>query len=221
MTGQSLLDLMEVMDQDLQLQAGEDDVVNGLLALNAAQDIFEVIAAGHKGFFGGKTTTVTTTASTETTSYPTGFLRIDRLQFIDPTTSRPAYDLRDLEVEGGHVGHSVWPLNLVSAISTGAPVAYVTDGTNIYWDPLPSATHTVRVYGFQSADDISAAGTFAYPDAVAAALASYSTRILRSGKDDPADLELARELFDPMIQSLKKFNRSGASRPVYTQTHDC
>jgi len=220
MVGQTICDLMEVMDQDLQLQSGEDDVTRGLLALNTAQDIFEVIAAGYKGFFGGQTTTATTTASTETTAYPTGFLRIDRLQYVDPSTSRPSYNLENLDSEGGHIGSQAWPLHVVSAIATGKPVAYWTNGTYIYWDPLPDATHTVRVYGFKSASDISAAGTFAYPDAVASALAAYAVRVMRSGKDDPADLELGRELFDPVIQTLKKFNRSGASRPIYSRTHD-
>ena len=221
MTGQDILDLMEVMDQELELQTGEDDVANGLLALNVSQNMFEVVAASHKKFKGGQTTTVTTTASTETTTFPTGFLRIDRLQLLDASTLLPTRDLIDISDEGGHRVSSMWPLNLTSTTATGAPVGYYVDGTNIYWDPLPDGTRTVRVYGFKAAATLAAGTTLTYDDVVGNALAAYAVRVIRSGKDDPADLEMARELFDPIIQALKGFNRSGFNRPRYTRVHDC
>ena len=92
-TGQSILDLMEVMDRGLQLQSGETGVTLGLRAANAAQDYFESLLAVEPNVLGSTVGTVTTAADTETTTFPTGLLRIDRLQFIDPDTSRPSWDL--------------------------------------------------------------------------------------------------------------------------------
>lgn len=221
MVGQDLLNLMEVMDDGLHVALGEDDHVNGLRALNSAQNLFEIVASAHRKFLGGQTTTAQTAASTESTAFPTGFLRIDKLQYLDPSTSRPAWDLDPIQDEGGHIGSRLWPLNITNAIATGAPSGFWTDGTNIYWDPLPDAVHTVRVYGFKSATNITRGGTFAYPDAVGDALSAYAVRIMRSGRDDPPDLEMAREFFEPLIRSLKKFNRTGFARPHYTRVHDC
>ena len=92
-TGQSVLDLMEIMDRGLQLQSGETGVTLGLRAANAAQDYFESILALEPNVLGSQVGTITTAASTESTTFPTGVLRIDRLQYIDPTTSRPSWDL--------------------------------------------------------------------------------------------------------------------------------
>src|SRR3990170_3160975 len=100
-TGQSLLDRMELLDQELQLQSGENDVTRGLLALNVAQDYLETLLAVIPQVSGDNTTTVVTAASTETTAFPTGYLRIDRMQWIDPATSRPSGP--DL-VQLGYVG---------------------------------------------------------------------------------------------------------------------
>ncbi len=76
MTGQDLLDRMELLNQELQLQSGEVDVTRGLLALNVAQDYFEVLAAGRKNIAGGGTpvSTVSTAAGVESTNYPSGVL---------------------------------------------------------------------------------------------------------------------------------------------------
>src|SRR3990167_9038126 len=97
-TGQSLLDRMELLNQELQLQSGESDVTRGLTALNVAQDCFEARAAARPNIYGSTTPvgTVTTTVNTENTAFPTGLLRLDRLQYIDPGTSRPAWDLNPI-----------------------------------------------------------------------------------------------------------------------------
>ena len=92
-TGQSVLDLMEVMDRGLALQSRESGVTLGLRAVNAAQDFFESLLALQPNVMGSSVGTVTTAADTENTTFPSGLLRIDRLQFIDPDTSRPAWDL--------------------------------------------------------------------------------------------------------------------------------
>ena len=222
MTGQDILDRMELLNQELQLQSGETDVTRGLLALNVAQDYFEARAALRPGFMGGSTGTVTTTASTETTSFPSSLLRIDRLQYLDPDTSRPAWKVEPIKSTGDHAAGGFWPAALVSTSVSGKPRGYWTDGTNFYWSPLPDATHTVRYYGLVAAAAITASGTFAYKDIVALPLASFAVKILRTGVDDNlADIDkLAAQAFDPVLDALGNFNRDGAEPFVYKYGHD-
>jgi hypothetical protein len=222
-TGQTLLNLMELLNQELQLQSGEADVTRGLIALNAAQDQFESLAAVRKGILGGQTANVATVAQTESTSYPAGFMRIDRIQTLNGTTSRPDGELRPLSRAGGHAFVSSWPANLVSSSSTGKPQRYWTDGTNIYWAPLPDTAYTCRVYGFKSAADITAAGTFAYTDAVMLPMAGFAARLLKIGLDDSAgDLaSIAQESFKSVLDQLENFRRdSGSTGFDYTDIHD-
>jgi hypothetical protein len=135
--------------------------------------------------------------------------------------SRPVLELEKLQRAGGHTANSRWYMNLISTAGTGRPRAYWTDGSNIYWQPTPSQEYTIRWYGFQAASDISAAGTFAYPDIVAFPLASFAARLIKVGLDDEAtDLAgLATETFSPVLDSLFLFNRDGASGLEYTQFH--
>ena len=223
-TGQSLLDRMELLNQELQLQSGEADVTRGLLALNVAQDCFESRASTRQNIYGSTTPvgTVTTTVDTETTAFPTGVLRIDRMQFIDPATSRPAWDLSPIRRVGAHAWNRYWPINIISTSSTGRPRAYWTNRINIYWDPLPSGTHTVRYYGFTPATAITAAGTFAYEDSVMLPLASFAVRLMRLGIDDPTNEHsgLAETYFDAVLDSLASFNRDGPIGLEYTEVHD-
>lgn len=221
MTGQDLLDRIELINQELQLQTGEADVTRGLLALNVAQDYFETLASAKGKIFGSAIGTVTTTANTESTAFPSGVLRIDRLQLLD-ANSRPEYDLEPISRVGGHGVNLIWPSNLFSTSSTGKPRAYWTNGSNIYWSPLPSGTHTVRYYGLASAANITASGTFAYPDIVAMPLATFAGRLLKTGVDDPAEdfSGLATQLFQPLMDSLFLFNRDKAEGLEYTRSHD-
>ena len=64
-TGQTLLNLMEDLNSELQLQSGEANVAKGLRMLNAAQDMFESVLATYPLGKWGTTGTVTTTSSTE------------------------------------------------------------------------------------------------------------------------------------------------------------
>lgn len=219
MTGQTLLDTMELLDQELQLQSGEANVTRGLVALNRAQDYFESLAAVRKDILGGATGTVATSANTETTSFPSGVLRIDRLQLLD-SNSRPYRELGRIQRAGGHAVSSFWPWNITQS-GTGSPYRYWTNGTLIYWQPLPSGTHTVRWYGFQVASDITAGGTFAYPDIVALPLASFAGALMKAGvDDDPATWQsLAQATFSSTLDALESFNRDGARGLEYTQIH--
>jgi hypothetical protein len=205
-TGQSILDLMEVMDRGLQLQSGETGVTLALRAVNAAQDYFESLLALDPNVLGSTVGTVTTAASTETTTFPTGLLRVDRLQFIDPDTSRPSWDLERVGYTGDYYQASSQTYNVATA---GRPVRYWTNGTNIYWDPLPDATHTVRYYGFKAASDLTAGGTFAYPDIALMPVATYAVKMMRVGKDDDIQgiMSTASEVFKPAIDALSRFNR--------------
>jgi hypothetical protein len=221
-TGQSLLDTMEVMDRGLQLQSGETGVTLGLRALNAAQDHFESMMSLQPNVMGSSIGTVTTSASTESTAFPTGLTRLDRLQFIDPDTSRPAWDLERIGPVGDHYTSNMSQYALgYDSTSTGRPVRYWTNGSHIYWSPLPNATHTVRYYGMKAASDITAGGTFAYPDIVMLPIAQFAVRMLRVGKDDEAGpiVDLGMQIFGPVIQTLTRFNRDRPPGYDYRYAH--
>lgn len=220
-TGQTILSMMEVLNQELQLQAGEADVTKGLVALNMAQDWFETQVSLEPEVFGGAVSTVSTTGSQEYTTYPGGLLRVDKLQLLD-SNSRPQWDLVALEHAGDHTNTATWPWNVLSSISQGAPRAYWADGTKIYWDPVPDTVYSVRYYGFASATDITASGTFTYSDIVMLPLASFAVRLLKLGIDDPSNdwAALASSVFGPVIQSLSNFRREGAKGLVYRYRHD-
>lgn len=221
MTGQTLLDTMELLDQELQLQSGEVDVTRGLLALNVAQDHFESVLSMNRDVVGDGTGDVTTTSGQETTAFPAGLLRLDRLQMLD-SNGKPLYDLEPMDSTGGHIYYRSWPYNLISPLaSPGRPDAYWTNGRNIYWAREPDDTYTVRWYGLQAADDITAAGTFAYPDIVRLPLATFAVRMMKMGVGDQvADIDtLAQATFGPVIESLAGFKRDGASGLAYTRQH--
>lgn len=222
MTGQSLLNLMEVVDRELQVQSGEDDVTRALLALNAAQDWLETVLAGYPDIKGSSYGTVTTTASTETTAFPTGLLRVDQMHFVDPTTSLPSYELEIIRRRGGHRWASRWPFSLTSSPATGRPRAVWLNGSSFFWSPLPDATHTVRYYGFTRAADITAVGTFAYDDAFALPVSTFATRVLKIGLEDSTEdlAGLANALFVPAIRAADGYNRTGAQPHVYTFPHE-
>ena len=223
MTGQSILDLMEVLDNELQLQAGESNVTRGLTALNAAQDYFESLISLQPKVLGNTTGTVTTTANTETTTFPSGVLRIDRLQLLDATTSLPIYDLENIRRPGGHMNSRFWPWYVINTLATlGKPRSYYTNGRLIYWDPLPDGTHTVRWYGLQTATSITAGGTFLFPDACALPFASFAVKLMQSGVGDASQeiTSLATGTFGPIIAAMAAFNRDGGVGLEYSQHHD-
>lgn len=219
MLGQGLLNLCELLNQELQLQPGESNVTRGLTALNAAQDYFESLAAVRPNIFGSSVGTVTTTANTETTAYPPGLLRIDRLQRLN-ASGVPVQELYRVQRTGGHAASVSWPSSLLGS-GTGAPVGYWTNGRFFYWSPPPDAIYTVRWYGFSAAAAIAAAGTFAYEDIVALPLASFAVRLMKGGIDDDVRdvASLAAETFKPVFDALSLANRDGPQGFAYTQVH--
>lgn len=221
MTGQTLLDIMEDLNAELQLQTGEGDVTKGLRALNAAQDMLETIMAQHPQVRGGTVGTVSTAASTESTAFPAGLLRLDGLWYVDAATSRPAWKIKPIQETGAHSGQAYW-FTSAASLSTGKPQAYWTNGNYFYWDPLPDAIYTIRWYGFQGLADITASGTFGYPDVCAYPVATMASRIVKVSLDDaPVDLiGLAKELFGPLVDALTNFKRDGAQEFTYTERHE-
>lgn len=219
MTGQDLLDRMELLNEELQLQVGEANVVRGLLALNVAQDYFESVAASRPNILGSSTGTVVTAANTETTLFPLGLLRLDRLHLLD-ANGKVVGELTKLHRTGGHASNANWPLSLTTSTS-GKPTAYWTNGLNIYWSPLPSGMSTVRWYGFSAASNITASSTLTYPDIIAMPLAGFAAAIYKGGvDDDPKDVGgLAQNAFGSALDALALFNRDGARGLEYTEVH--
>lgn len=223
MTGQDLLTLMEDVHRELQTQSGEVDVTRALRLLNTAQDYFETLVALIPRAYGSGTGTVTTAASTETTAFPAGLLRVDALWLLDTDGSLPVRKLYDIDGAGGHQESNLpWPLEVRLGQTTGAPRGAFIDGTNIYWDPLPDSTRTIRWYGLQRASDITAVGTFTYDDGVALPLALFAVELIRRGLDDPVTdyIEMANQIFQPELKRIKKFRRVRAPGRQYQMHHD-
>ena len=220
-TGQTILDVMEVMDRGLQLQSGESSVTLSLRAVNVAQDHLEALLATAPNSYGSTASTVTTAASTETTTFPTGLLRIDRLQYIDSDTSRPGWDLDWVGYTGDQNDKTALGLLLGSLGTTGKPQRYWTNGPAIYWGPLPNAPHAVRYYGLIAADDITTSSTFAYPDVAIGPVADFATRMLKIGKDDdPTPIsQLGLDMFGPVLAQFGRFNRDRAPGYDYRYLH--
>ncbi len=212
---------MELVNAELQLQSGEADVTRGLVALNVAQDYFEAILASEPEAKGDTTGTVTSSASTETTTFPTGLLRVDSLWRLNDSTSLPEWKMINVRTSGGHLPTFSWPES-IGYSSTGRPDYYYTNGRSIYWAPLPSATYTFRWYGLQAASDVTASGTFAYDDIVSFPLAAFAARLMKIGLDDDQQdiAALAEAAFRPVVKALSNFNRDGAAALQYRYLHE-
>jgi hypothetical protein len=223
MTGQTLLDMMEMVNQELQLQSGESDVTRGLLALNVAQDYFENLAAVRKLKTGSTspTTEISAASGSETTAFPAGFIRIDRIQRLSASGGVVVGDLDPIERTGGHAPATSVPWLFTQQASTGTPGGYWTQGTSIYWSPKPSQTTYFRVYGFPRAADITAGGTFTYDDGVAFPLAAFATKVLSMGvADSVADLAaLANDVFEAVLNTLELFKRDNGHDLTYSRVH--
>ena len=219
---QDILNRMELLNQELQLQPGEADFTRGLLAINVAQKHFESLIALHPDVMGSSTGTLTQTGGVETTPFPAGVMRIDKLQFLDPTTNLPAWDLVSLKKTGSHLINRFWPWNIVSQISPGRPVGYYTNGQQIFWSPLPDTANNLRWYGFQVATDLTTTSSpYVYPDITLLPMASFAVALFRVGVDDDnAGInDIAQQTFLPVITNLAGFNRDEASGFNYRYTH--
>lgn len=218
-TGQSVLDRMEILHPELQLQSGEDGVTKGLIAANMAQDYFESLLALHPHVFGDTSGTVTTTANTETTTHPAGVIRLDALWRLD-ANSRQIYKLSPIFMPGDHAPSETWPQSIADT-STGETTGYFSNGRLLYWSPMPDATYTIRWYGLQQQTDITASGSFLWPDICLTPFATFAVKAIRIGLDDSAEqlTALAGEVFEPVIRTLTNFRREGAEALPYAFMH--
>lgn len=221
MTAADLLTRMQILDNELEIAAAGDDETRALAALDMAQDYFESVAASMP-IIGQTKSDVVTVANTETTAWPATLLRVDSVWYVDPATSRPAWELKLLDGPGDHIGSSPFPLNLVTTTGTGKPYGYSYDSEYFYWSPLPDAAHTLRVYGLVSKTNLTTrAVTFGWPDGVSVPIAAFACRLLEMGIDDPADelQALAEEAFVPVLRRMRKANRQEPRGRHYTRTH--
>ena len=219
-TGQTILDLMEGLDASLQLQNSESGVTKGLIAANAAQEYLESLLALEPNSYGSTFATVPTTADAASTTFPSGLLRIDRLQYINPSTNRPERDLRFEGYIGTQYGDEYSGLSL-STSTTGSPARYWTNGSVFLWDPVPDAVHTVRYYGLIAKSDITASGTFGFPDLAMLPVAQYAVELLKIGTDDEVQswAAIGQKAFAPFLEWAGRFNRDRAPGYDYRYYH--
>lgn len=210
--GTDLVLAMKDLDNDIDVTADKDQA---LRAINSAQDAMELIIAKVPDIL-GEFASVTTTASTETTATPTGFIRFDRLHYIDPNTSRPVWPALepmrhpgDALSGGARFGGGFWGGGSINA--TGRPRGYGIYGDTFEWAPLPDATHTVRVYGFKVATDLLAAGTFLYGDQYITPVAAIAVRFFKQQVDDPQEeiIQFAADMLGPVLDQLRNRWKDG------------
>ena len=208
MTIATVLDFMGVFDNELDVESDGTDEARAIRALNIVQDWFEAIAAGESEMLQGYAT-LTTTANTEVSNWPTGLLRLDSLWYVDTTQTPnlPQWKLEPMYETGGHRPSLSWPETIVLSTTTGKPRRYYATGPHtagrLFWEPVPDAVWTIRYYGLIAASDYTVrTGTFAYPDACAPAFAQEAAKILRIGRDDSIN-DLQRQATVSLGAALK------------------
>lgn len=219
---QDVLNRMELLNQELQLQPGEQDFARGLLAIDVAQKHFESLLALHPDVMGSQTGTLTQAQGVETTAFPAGVLRVDKLQYLDPVTNLPAWDLINLKRTGSHAVSHFWPWNITTLVAPGRPVGYYTNGTQIFWSPPADANNLIRWYGFQRAAAMTLTSSpFPYDDICLLPFASFAVALMRTGVDDNNDNinDIAQQTFLPVITALAGFNRDEATNFNYKYVH--
>lgn len=225
MTLQTIFDRMSLYDNQLDLISGGNDVVRGLTAVNMVQDWFELAAADIVDLLQTHST-LTTTASTETTNWPTGLLRLDGHPFLLDSNGVQVRELSKIDQTGGHQPAFPWPLDQVSGlVINGAPWEYYAQGQGgkFYWSPKPDAVYTIRVYGLWAVADYTAASdTFGYPDSVALTLVPHAAQVFRIGldKDFSAQQSTAVSAFRAVAKALRSQVREGPVSRVYSDHHD-
>lgn len=217
-TGQTLLDTMELVNEELQLQSGEADVTRGLVALNRSQDWFEGLLSSQRQAIPNTPISISILANVATTAWPTGYLRIDTIQLLDPVTGFPLWNIDPERTPPETPVSTLLPFIYPSG---GRPTRYWGNGTLIYWDPLPKQNDTARVYGFVAASDLTAGATFAYPDYCLLPVATFAAKLMKLGLGDPTgDLDsLAKVTFETAIKQMTRYVSDHSSQPDYRYRH--
>ena len=208
MTIATLLDYMTVFDNELEVEADGTDETRAIRALNIVQKWFEAVAAGESEML-QRYSSLTTTANTEVTTWPSGLLRLDSLWYVDTdnTPNLPQWALEPMYETGGHRPSMSWPETVTLSLTTGKPRRYYATGPHtagrIFWEPVPDTSYTIRYYGLIAESDYTArTGTFAYPDPCAPAFAQEAAKILRIGRDDSIN-DLQRQATVSLGAALK------------------
>ena len=228
MTIATLLDYLQIFDVELRVEKDAQDESRAIRAVNIVQKWFEGIAAGESEMLQSYST-LTTTASTEVSSWPTGLLRLDSFWYVDTTQTPnlPQWQLEPMYETGGHRPSMSYPESVVLSNTTGKPRRYYATGPHtagrIFWDPVPDDAWTIRYYGLIAASDYTVrTGTFAYPDSCAPVFAQEAAKILRMGKDDSIT-DLQRQAAGSLTVALKAcrgwWNDVAGGR-AYSETHD-
>lgn len=227
MTIATILSKMQVLDNELDTDAGGADESRCITALDMAQDVFESVLATHPDTL-GTTGSLTTTASTETTAWPTTLLRMDSLWLMNTTVTpnRPQWQVDIIQDIGGQAWGFPWPWFIASVgyspSNTGRPFGAYTNRTSLFWAPIPDQTYTLRAYGLYSKTDLTTRSqTFEYPDQAATPMAAYAVKLLSIGVADPSgDLrELADEMYAPVIHMFRQPTRSRPQSRQYQRIH--
>lgn len=228
MTIATILSKMQVIDNELDISNGGADETRSLAALDMAQDAFEAMLANQPDTLGTVGTTITTTANTEATIWPTSLLRLDSLYLLntDVTPNVPQYQIEIIQDVGGQAAS--WPFPWLSAIigyvpqGYGPPRAAYANRAQFLWAPIPDQVYSLRPYGLFAKTDISTRSqTFEYPDLVANALASYAVRLMQIGIDDPSDTvqALGDEQFGQVLKALRRPVRQRPQSRQYEYWH--
>jgi hypothetical protein len=220
-TVQIVFDRVEARYDEVELQSSEADVTTGLRHYNSVIDAIETEIASIPRLE-QTTSTMATVSNTETTALPTRCLRVDSMDLLNATTSRPERPLNDERISGSPLmtGVNGWPG--VSADGTGIVSSFSILGDSAYWSPLPSGARTVRVYGFFGAADATAAtDTFPLPDSYLNPVASSILRLWKQRLDDPQEevIAIVREEVGSVLRSRARMNRVGPRYAHYSMTH--
>ena len=216
-----ILDTCELLDNELEVDSGEDDEALAIRAITQAQHYFETFCATFPRVL-QTVPPLTTTANTETTTWTSSIIRLDALWYLD-ANSNPVRKLSRIDEIGGHVPSLPWPLQVtLGTAATGAPYGYYGNMANFYWLPKPDATHTIRVYGLLEQSRFTLrSDAVNYPYRCHLALAQFAVKLLSLGVGDSGgELDkLAGQVFTPLLRQLRKFDRSEPMGRYYTQYH--
>ena len=223
----TLLGDMTVFDNELQVEADAVDEARAIRAINIVQRWFEAIAAGDGEAF-QTYGTITQTANTEVTSWPTDLLRLDDLWLMDTTVTPnlPTARLDPIYETGGHRPSTVGITEIVAlSLATGKPSRYWATqppGGKIFWEQIPDAANTIRWYGMVAATAYTArSDTFSYPPSCATVFSQQAAKLLRIGRDDSVSdlrVEAAGSLRDALHAS-RNWRSTGPVGRAYQDVH--
>lgn len=229
MTLQTVFNRMMLIDDELGLESGGDDVTKGLTAANMVADWMEAEAAAIEGCL-GKHDLLYTAANTETTDWPARLLRLDSLWYIDSNTGRPVWEIEPVQGIGNHVPGMTWPLSEMvltgsSPNITGKPKEYAASGPGgqFYWVPIPDAEYWIRAYGlWEVADFTTVDDLFPWPNTVSVPFPAMCVHLFKIGLD--RDLtgvgDFIKATFRPVLKGLKRFNKTMPASRVYSEVHE-